>query len=541
MTKGTAFWNPWLKQVKWIDFEDKDFDACGLGYDNTRDEKVYKILGSFMCRREVAIYDCTSQAFKFIDTPNEDWSITDVQRSSVSLNGNLYWISPIPDKFDFCEFLIRSFDFSRDIFKPFCLLPCRKMDFCDLLVLQVFNENRLSLLKQCYKTRKVEIWVTKKKIDSSNYNSGEEVVWISLLTFPSSNLPNLCNKRYDISYFIYDKTTLIMCCGDDGGGTPCIYIVRGDFFKKIQINSGVFRCCHCIYAPNFIPVPLEIIGLDGVDPTIKLRVLDSSGIPYREKNSAYITITACDEFLFCNSWNNPQGTALWNPWLKQVKWIEYEDKGFHVCGLGYDNTRDEKAYKILGSFMCLREESSYEYHQRVAIYECASHAFKFIDTGNEHWPLSDVERLSVSLNGNLYWLHVIPGTVGIFIRCFDFSRSREILKLLCLAPCGKLDESDVLVLQVFNENRLSLLKQYCYVTRKVEIWVTKKKITSNNSGEEVVWIRLLTLQPSGTPCIYIVRGDLFKKIQIDSGVYRCCHCVYAPNFIPVPLGFRLLA
>ncbi|EFH59271.1 hypothetical protein ARALYDRAFT_897971 [Arabidopsis lyrata subsp. lyrata] len=232
MTKGTALWNPWLKQVKWNDFEDKDFDAC------------------------VAIYDCTSQAFKFIDTPNEDWSITDVQRSSVSLNGNLYWISPIPVKFDFCEFLIRSFDFSRDIFKPFCLLPCRKMDFCDLLVLQVFNENRLSLLKQCYKTRKVEIWVTKKKIDSSNYNSGEEVVWISLLTFPSSNLPNLCNKRYDISYFIYDKTTLIMCCGDDGGGTPCIYIVRGDFFKKIQINSGVFRCCHCIYAPNFIPVPL---------------------------------------------------------------------------------------------------------------------------------------------------------------------------------------------------------------------------------------------------------------------------------------------
>lgn len=57
---------------------------------------------------------------------------------------------------------------------------------------------------------------------------GEEVVWISLLTFPSSNLPKFCG----ISYFIYDKTTLIMCCGDDESRTACIYIFEGRFVQE---------------------------------------------------------------------------------------------------------------------------------------------------------------------------------------------------------------------------------------------------------------------------------------------------------------------
>jgi hypothetical protein len=36
----------------------------------------------------------------------------------------------------------------------------------------------------------------------------------------------------------------------------CIYIVSGDLCKKIQIGSGIFKCCHCVYTPNLIPLPL---------------------------------------------------------------------------------------------------------------------------------------------------------------------------------------------------------------------------------------------------------------------------------------------
>ncbi|CAA0385646.1 unnamed protein product [Arabidopsis thaliana] len=217
------------------------------------------------------------------------------------------------------------------------------------------------------------------------------------------------------------------------------------FVEKSFIKNHFARACpQFIFMTDSNIYSIEIIGLDGVDPTIKLRVLDSSGIPYRDWKFAYITITACDGFLFCNSWASPKGTAFWNPWLKQVKWIEYEDKGFNVCGLGYDNTRDGKVYKILGYLMCRPEDgSSYVYHQRVAIYDCASHAFKFIEISNKDWFLTDVTRFSVSLNGNLYWLSPIPNTDDFLIQCFDFSR--EICKPFCLLPCRKFDAFDLLV------------------------------------------------------------------------------------------------
>ncbi|CAH8260684.1 unnamed protein product [Arabidopsis lyrata] len=256
--KGTALWNPWLRQVKWIEYEDKEFYVFGLGYDNTIPKKYYRIFGYFVRHRQVqrdyhqrvAIYECVSQAFKYIDTPDEDWPIKQATRGNVSLNGNLYWVACNPNTH---EYYIQSFDFSRDIVKAFCLTPCRKNRSRDVLFLSVFKGDGFSLLKQCYVTRSVEIWVTKKKIDTSN-NGGEDIVWINLMILPTTNLPSLINKFYGISYFIYDKTTLIMCCCDDENRATCIYIVRGDLFKKIQINSGVFQCCHCVYAPNLIPL-----------------------------------------------------------------------------------------------------------------------------------------------------------------------------------------------------------------------------------------------------------------------------------------------
>ncbi|XP_010465860.1 PREDICTED: F-box protein At3g17710-like [Camelina sativa] len=254
---GVAVWNPWLRQVGWIDFEDKkDFNVCGVGYDSSRPEKgYYKILGYFLCFRRVratfeegydrvAIYECSSHTFKYIDVPPYKKCPSP---DHLSVNGNLYWVSRNRETH---ECFIETFDFSMEMFKPFCLLPCPVgYDNNNVLVLSAFKEDRLSLLKQCYETRKIEIWET--KIDRE-----EDAVWIKLMTLPTTNLPKLLKMFCGISYFIFDNT-LIICCFDIEIGAPCIYMVRGeDMLKKIPIDSEIVWFSHCLYLPSLISVPL---------------------------------------------------------------------------------------------------------------------------------------------------------------------------------------------------------------------------------------------------------------------------------------------
>ncbi|KAJ0249181.1 F-box protein [Hirschfeldia incana] len=256
--QGVAIWNPWLRQVGWIEYVDKDFHFCGVGYDNSRPDKRFKILGYFNCLRTVSntyqvgykrvgVYECASQALKFLDVPFKQWPNV----APLSLNGNLYWVTDNPEDNHRHEYLIRSFDFSSEMFKTFCVLPCRKSHSRDEFVLAVYKRDGFSLLKQCYETGEVEIWVTKK-----NINDEEEVEWVNLMTLPTSNLPKLINKLCGVSYFIFDKT-LIMCCGDEETEAACIYIVREDMCKKIQIGFGIVRFSHCVYLPNFISIPSE--------------------------------------------------------------------------------------------------------------------------------------------------------------------------------------------------------------------------------------------------------------------------------------------
>ena len=258
--QGVAFWNPWLRQVVWIEYVDKSFHFCGVGYDYDSNvpEKRYKILGYLNCLRDVsdtyqvsykrvAIYECSSRALKFLDAPFKNWPTMD----PLSLNGNLYWVTSNPETH---ECFIRSFDFSSETFKTFCLLPCQKNHSRDQLVLAVYKRDGFSLLKQCYVTGEISVWVTKEKIDAA------EVVWINLMTLPTSNLPKLINKLCGISYFIFEKT-LIMCCGDQETGAASIYIVREDMCKKIQIGYEIVRFSHCVYLPNFISVPSEFRSL----------------------------------------------------------------------------------------------------------------------------------------------------------------------------------------------------------------------------------------------------------------------------------------
>ncbi|CAH8388687.1 unnamed protein product [Eruca vesicaria subsp. sativa] len=258
LKKDTVLWNPWLRHVNWIKLSvDEKFNVVCLGYDSSGPQKIHKILLSmrYFFHHRVAIYECASHALRFIGThrPNDIMPISVIdKRSHVSLYGNLYWI--FYNRLTH-ECSIESFDFTREIFKSVCLLPIQDSHSCDERVLAVFKGGRLSFLKQCYLTRKIEIWVMKNEI----YDK-EEVVWIHLMTLTANNLPKLSDMILAVSYFIYDET-LFMCCGD-GRSQPCIYVVKGDMCNKIQICSGELGAPAGVSALGFEPWPLQNLHMD---------------------------------------------------------------------------------------------------------------------------------------------------------------------------------------------------------------------------------------------------------------------------------------
>ncbi|KAJ4893866.1 F-box protein [Raphanus sativus] len=168
-----------------------------------------------------------------------------------------------------------------------------------------------------------------------------------------------------------------------------------------------------------------------------------SDFPYQAIDLTHTTITSCDGFLFRHFWK--LGVAFWNPWLRQVGWVEYVDKSFHFCGVGYDSNVPEKRYKILGYLNCFHNVSdTYQVsYKRVAVYECSSRALEFLDAPFKNWPTMD----PMCLNGNLYWVTSDQDTHECFIRSFDFSS--EMFKTFCLLPCQKNHSRDQLVLAVY--------------------------------------------------------------------------------------------
>ncbi|XP_023640409.1 F-box protein At3g17710 [Capsella rubella] len=166
--KGFEVWNPWLRRKRLV--ENHVFRFCGLGYDNSRPETTgYKILGydfsfdtSGQLYQNVAIYDCKSDAWNFITNAPCEQDLGVPQLDTIlSLNGNLYWIAYHSVA---RQYFIRSFDFSKEMFKTFCRLPHSEQDFGYTQVLAVFRGDRFSLLRQSYMTRKIDIFVTKHKM-----------------------------------------------------------------------------------------------------------------------------------------------------------------------------------------------------------------------------------------------------------------------------------------------------------------------------------------------------------------------------------------
>ncbi|EOA36661.1 hypothetical protein CARUB_v10011951mg [Capsella rubella] len=249
-------WNSSLRQTRFIESEEKHFRFGGIGYNGDEPGEGYHIFGYSNSRRsnhleksmfykKMSIYKFGSNAWNCINDVHEEETFiggSDSLENNVSLNGNLYWAV---SNFTIPEYVIHSFDFSKEMFKIFSVLPWKKKKF-DMPVLSVYRGDRLSVLNKFRGTGNIEIWVTKNKVNEDV----ENVVWMMFMTLSIPIYKGTCP-----SYFINDiyEKSLVICCSDESG-KGCIYIVKGDATKKIQIDFNVIEFSHCFYDPSSIPI-----------------------------------------------------------------------------------------------------------------------------------------------------------------------------------------------------------------------------------------------------------------------------------------------
>ncbi|EOA36629.1 hypothetical protein CARUB_v10011868mg [Capsella rubella] len=239
-----AVWNPWLRQTRWIESNYEDFWFRGMGYDSGRPEKGYTIVGY---SKTIDIYMLETNEWK---STNVCPGIQIRRRTNVSLNGNLYWTDRDQET---DEYLIQSFDFSKEIYKVFCVLPW-DMTNSFFPVLSTFRKDRLSLLKNLIGTENnIEVWVTKNKI--KNDDVVEHVAWVKFMTV-SIPISRIVSPSFFIDN-VNNKKNLVMCCKDENEKL-CMYIVRGNALTKIQMDVDAKHFLeHCTYVPSLIPIPPE--------------------------------------------------------------------------------------------------------------------------------------------------------------------------------------------------------------------------------------------------------------------------------------------
>ncbi|AAG28833.1 hypothetical protein [Arabidopsis thaliana] len=305
------------------------------------------------------------------------------------------------------------------------------------------------------------------------------------------------------------------------------------------------------------------VDLKDENPTIKVRDLRFDHLSCR----GYHLYGICDGNFFMYSFLNGGGGVVWNPlFWRQTKWIA---KAENTCGkaIGYDGSRPEKSYKIIGRSSCSWQGKVTDTY---SVFEFATNAWKVTDHTRFHEKpelMDDSGR--VSLNGNLYWTaYNSPHTGQYFIAMLDFSKEIEkSRKTFCVLPCkGEKSTTHTRILSIYKGDRFSVLEQ-SKKTREIEIWVTKDQIGNGDDGDDVVWIKFMTVSrpdfpillsyistsyfvdndihgksfvlccPSKRPkaaWVYIVRGDLCKKIKIDQVLCEFQSSVYVPSLITIP-------
>ncbi|CAA7015398.1 unnamed protein product [Microthlaspi erraticum] len=282
-----------------------------------------------------------------------------------------------------------------------------------------------------------------------------------------------------------------------------------------------------------------------IDPVNKAR--SSSPIPDEFLILSEIsTMVHCDGLLLCRC-NKTRSRncklAVWNPFLKRIKWIKPMDfcSSNDSYGIGYNKniSPDDDGYKILRLFDGGLEDDERQMFgsckPAVQIYDFKSDSWRVLDNDDVatlDWSI-DPPCKGVSVKGNMYWVAHWNKRPEMFIQSFDFTTETFKLVTNVPFPCNVLDTA---ALSSFRGDRLSLLHQRGEETTKIEVWITNKV----NEDEVVFWTKYLNVtnpnlpklhtdQELTYPCYFIDKNDsimVWCEQEIDDEADHVCVSVY---------------
>ncbi|AAG51357.1 hypothetical protein; 68748-67639 [Arabidopsis thaliana] len=199
-----------------------------------------------------------------------------------------------------------------------------------------------------------------------------------------------------------------------------------------------------------------------IDPVTE--ILSDALIPdeFRDLYPIY-SMVHCDGLMLCTcrKWDN--SLAVWNPVLREIKWIKPSVCYLHTdyVGIGYDDNVSRDNYKILKLLGRLPKDDDSD--PNCEIYEFKSDSWKTL-VAKFDWDIDIRCNNGVSVKGKMYW--IAKKKEDFTIIRFDFST--ETFKEICVCPYTLVTR-----LGCFDGDRLSLLLQG-EESQGIEVWMTNK-------------------------------------------------------------------
>ncbi|CAF1705232.1 F-box protein At3g49510-like [Brassica napus] len=204
-------WNPYLRQIKWIQPMDKLHlgDMYGVGYENNnnnnRNHKILRLLNYSM-------WSELGPFFQIDDFNSNSWRVLDVDpgscviKSGVSLKGNTYflaeeetWVESFVCK---NQFYLFCFDFTAESFGQRLVLPFGAcVRFSKTVVLSCVRDEQLAVLHHGKDDRLMDIWITTRI--EPNVASWSRFLRVEMRPF----------RFVSESFFIYEENKLALVSG----------------------------------------------------------------------------------------------------------------------------------------------------------------------------------------------------------------------------------------------------------------------------------------------------------------------------------------
>ncbi|KAJ4870016.1 F-box/kelch-repeat protein [Raphanus sativus] len=220
---------------------------------------------------------------------------------------------------------------------------------------------------------------------------------------------------------------------------------------------------------------------------------------------------------------------VWNPYLRQLKWIETRDKlhSSYMYGLGYENNNNNnnRNHKILRLFDV---NKSPELGPLFEIYDFNSNSWRVLNVD----PGNCIIKSGVSLKGNTYFLAMeirLEGSVVVtgqyFLLCFDFTAERFGQHLVLPFGAG-VGFTKTVVLSSVRDEQLAVLHQP-EVSNVMEFWITSK--IEPNAASWTRFLRKEKIPPSFVAESFFI--DEEKKLALVSGFLNFYGKIYKRAYI----------